>query len=48
MLLDNITHIQSSSAAQSLKVAQMTLRFGSNDLGSIALDDPAPPRSANV
>lgn len=39
MLLDNITHIQSSSAARSLKVAQMTLRFGSNDLGSITLDD---------
>jgi cyclic dehypoxanthinyl futalosine synthase len=38
-LLDNIAHIQSSSAVQSLKVAQMTLRFGSNDLGSITLDD---------
>jgi cyclic dehypoxanthinyl futalosine synthase len=46
MVLDNIEHIQSSSAAQGLKVVQMTLRFGSNDLGSIALD-PGTPRPAN-
>jgi cyclic dehypoxanthinyl futalosine synthase len=45
MLLDNIDHIQSSSSAQGLKVVQMTLRFGSNDLGSIALD-PGVPRPA--
>ncbi|HWZ52906.1 MAG TPA: hypothetical protein VNW54_15730 [Granulicella sp.] len=38
MLLDNIAHIQSSSAAQGLKVVQMTLRFGGNDLGSISLE----------
>jgi cyclic dehypoxanthinyl futalosine synthase len=46
MVLDNIDHIQSSSAAQGLKVVQMTLRFGSNDLGSIALD-PGAPRPVN-
>jgi cyclic dehypoxanthinyl futalosine synthase len=46
MVLDNITHIQSSGATQLLKVAQMTLRFGSNDLGSIALD-PGAPRPVN-
>ncbi len=46
MLLDNIDHIQSNSSAQGLKVVQMTLRFGSNDLGSIALD-PGTPRPAN-
>jgi cyclic dehypoxanthinyl futalosine synthase len=45
MLLDNIPHIQSSSSAQGLKVVQMTLRFGSNDLGSIALE-PTTPRPA--
>ena len=45
MVLDNIPHIQSSSAAQGLKVVQMTLRFGSNDLGSIALE-PGVPRPA--
>jgi cyclic dehypoxanthinyl futalosine synthase len=43
MLLDNIDHLQSSSSAQGLKVVQMALRFGSNDLGSIALD-PGTPR----
>jgi cyclic dehypoxanthinyl futalosine synthase len=42
ILLDNIDHIQSSSSAQGLKVVQMTLRFGSNDLGSSALDPGAP------
>jgi cyclic dehypoxanthinyl futalosine synthase len=46
MVLDNIDHIQSNSAAQGLKVVQMTLRFGSNDLGSIALD-PSALRPAN-
>ena len=45
MLLDNIDHIQSSGATQGLKVVQMTLRFGSNDLGSITLD-PGVPRPA--
>jgi cyclic dehypoxanthinyl futalosine synthase len=46
MVLDNIDHIQSSGATQLLKVAQMTLRFGSNDLGSIALE-PGAQRPAN-
>ena len=31
----------SSSAAQGLKVVQMTLRFGGNDLGSISLETGA-------
>jgi cyclic dehypoxanthinyl futalosine synthase len=45
LLLDNIAHIQSSSSAQGLKVVQMTLRFGGNDLGSISLE--AGARRAN-
>jgi len=46
MVLDNIPHIQSNNAAQGLKVVQMTLRFGCNDLGSITLA-PGAPRPAN-
>jgi cyclic dehypoxanthinyl futalosine synthase len=47
MLLDNIAHIQSSSSAQGLKVVQMALRFGSNDLGAISLEAATARRPAN-
>ena len=35
MFLDNIENVQASRAGQGLKVAQMALRFGANDAGSI-------------
>jgi cyclic dehypoxanthinyl futalosine synthase len=35
MFLDNIENVQSSWAGQGLKVLQMGLRFGANDLGSV-------------
>jgi cyclic dehypoxanthinyl futalosine synthase len=47
MLLDNIPHIQSSSSAQGLKVVQMALRFGSNDLGAISLEAATTQRPAS-
>ena len=40
MLLDNVTNIQSSLETQGLKVLQVTLRFGANDVGSV------PPSTA--
>jgi cyclic dehypoxanthinyl futalosine synthase len=36
MLLDNIENVQSSRAGDGLKVLQMGLRFGANDVGSVA------------
>lgn len=33
--LDNITHVQSSPRTAGLKVCQIALRFGANDLGAI-------------
>jgi cyclic dehypoxanthinyl futalosine synthase len=39
MFLDNIDNIQTSATNQGLKVLQMALRFGSNDAGSITLED---------
>jgi cyclic dehypoxanthinyl futalosine synthase len=39
IVLDNIEHVESSCAAQGLKVAQMALRFGANDLGAIQSED---------
>ena len=40
--LDNFAHIESDSTQQGLKVAQMALRFGANDAGTIgvASNDP--------
>ena len=35
LYLDNIEHVQASWAAQGLKVLQMGLRFGGNDVGSV-------------
>ncbi len=43
MFLDNILNIESSHAAQGLKVLQMTLRFGANDVGSVMLDEATGP-----
>jgi len=39
IVLDNIEHVESSCVAQGLKVAQMALRFGANDLGAIQSED---------
>ncbi|NYF81381.1 radical SAM protein [Granulicella arctica] len=35
MVLDNLSHIQADWSAQGLKVLQMALRFGANDVGSV-------------
>jgi len=46
MVLDGIPHIESRGAAQGLKVVQMALRFGSNDVGSVSLEEDARHRKA--
>ena len=38
MLLDNVANIQASWETQGLKVVQMALRFGGNDVGSVDLE----------
>ena len=38
MVLDNIANIQTDLETQGLKVLQMALRFGGNDVGSVLLD----------
>jgi cyclic dehypoxanthinyl futalosine synthase len=39
MYLDNIENVQASGTPQGLKVLQMGLRFGANDVGPVTLDD---------
>src|ERR1700691_3318127 len=39
MFLDNIENVQSSWVTQGLKVLQMGLRFGGNDVGSVMLEE---------
>jgi cyclic dehypoxanthinyl futalosine synthase len=39
LYLDNIPNLQGSWATQGLKVLQMGLRFGSNDVGSVLLEE---------
>ena len=39
LYLDNIENVQSSWAAQGLKVLQLALRFGGNDAGSVMLEE---------
>jgi cyclic dehypoxanthinyl futalosine synthase len=39
LYLDNIPHLQGSWATQGLKVLQMSLRFGANDVGFALLND---------
>ncbi len=39
LYLDNIPNLQGSWATQGLKVLQMGLRFGGNDVGSVLLED---------
>jgi cyclic dehypoxanthinyl futalosine synthase len=41
LYLDNIDNVQSSWAAQGLKVLQMGLRFGGNDVGSVTPEEDA-------
>lgn len=38
MVLDNIQNVQADLETQGLKVLQMALRFGANDVGSVPLD----------
>ena len=38
MFLDNIENVQASRAGQALKVLQMALRFGGNDVGSVTAE----------
>lgn len=38
MFLDNIDNVQASAAGHGLKVLQMGLRFGGNDVGSVSLE----------
>jgi cyclic dehypoxanthinyl futalosine synthase len=38
MFLDNIENVQASGTPQGLKVLQMGLRFGANDVGAVAVD----------
>ena len=37
--LDNVPHIQSSWVTQGLKVGQMGLLFGANDMGSLMIEE---------
>ena len=46
MFLDNIENVQVSWAAQGLKVRQMGLRFGGNDVGSVMLGEGTVKGSA--
>lgn len=39
LYLDNIPNIEGSWATQGLKVLQMGLRFGGNDVGSVLLEE---------
>jgi cyclic dehypoxanthinyl futalosine synthase len=41
MMLDNIENVQSSWTTQGLKVRQMGLRFGGNDVGAVLVGDGA-------
>ena len=46
MYLDNIVNVQTDLETQGLKVLQMGLRFGGNDVGSVTLDDARAPNAA--
>ena len=39
LFLDNFSHIQASSLTQGVKISQMALHFGADDLGSIMLEE---------
>lgn len=39
LFLDNFSHIQASNLTQGIKVGQMALNFGANDMGSIMLEE---------
>ena len=41
MYLDNVENVQANWQTQGVKVLQMSLRFGSNDVGSVALEKTA-------
>ena len=37
--LDNVDHIQSSWVTQGMKIGQVALHFGADDLGSVMLEE---------
>ena len=39
LYLDNVDHIQSSWVTQGLKIGQVALHFGADDLGSIMIEE---------
>ena len=39
LALDNITHVQGSWVTQGMKICQLSLAFGADDLGSIMLEE---------
>ncbi|MDO4585157.1 MAG: cyclic dehypoxanthinyl futalosine synthase [Planctomycetia bacterium] len=39
LFLDNIPNIQASWVTQGLKIGQLTLRFGANDMGSVMIEE---------
>ena len=48
MVLDNIENVQADWSSQGLKVLQMGLRFGGNDVGSVMLETAAGAKSATT
>jgi cyclic dehypoxanthinyl futalosine synthase len=46
MFLDTVENVQSHLETQGLKVLQVGLRFGGNDVGSLMLDGSASPTGA--
>lgn len=49
MMLDNIPHLDASSATGSLKILQMALRFGADDAGAAAIaHHPAAPATPHA
>ena len=39
LFLDNVDHIQSSWVTQGMKIGQVALHFGADDLGSVMLEE---------
>jgi cyclic dehypoxanthinyl futalosine synthase len=48
MYLENIENVQANLETQGLKVLQVGLRFGGNDVGSVGLEDTAPAAHATT
>src|SRR3954447_20069921 len=48
LYLDNIPNIQSSWVTQGLKVGQLALRFGANDMGSLMIEENVVAKAGTV